>query len=87
MLLVFVLISFPRCVRTVQVNATHAFYGWHRHACGSDEPGSEGMNFSTNCRSPGDNSEQNMETRYRSYPLVLTYDCDDNRQYALVNGQ
>ena len=45
------------------VNSTHAYYGWHRHACESDEPGSNGMNFSENCRSPGDNSEQNMESR------------------------
>ena len=45
------------------MNATHAFYGWHRHACESDEAGADGMNFSSSCRSPGDNSEQNMETR------------------------
>lgn len=44
------------------VNSTHAFYSWHRHACESDQPGADGMNFSTVCRSPGDNSEQNMET-------------------------
>lgn len=44
------------------VNSTHAFYAWHRHACESNDPENGNMNFSTYCRSPGDNSEQSMET-------------------------
>jgi hypothetical protein len=61
------------------VNATHAFYGWHRHACESDQPGANGMNFSTNCRSPGDNSEQNMETSDTTWFVRPSADACPNR--------
>jgi hypothetical protein len=43
-------------------NATAAEYSWHRHACGSDVPGADGMNFSDTCVTPGDLSPQNMLT-------------------------
>lgn len=43
-------------------NSTHAYFAWHRHACGSDQPSSDNMNFSETCSTPGDNSEQAMET-------------------------
>ena len=44
------------------VNTTHALYGWHRHACGSDVPGDEGVDFSDECVTPGDNSSFRMLT-------------------------
>lgn len=46
----------------VILNATHLEYSWHRHACGSDQPGSYAMNFSDDCVTPKDNSAQRMLT-------------------------
>jgi hypothetical protein len=37
-------------------NATHAFFSWNRHACGSDSSATYHQDFSPNCSSPGDNS-------------------------------
>ena len=43
-------------------NSTHAYYAWHRHACGSDDPQALHMNFSDSCVTPGDESNQQMLT-------------------------
>ena len=43
-------------------NSTHAYYAWHRHACGSDDPQVHYMNFSDSCVTPGDESNQRMLT-------------------------
>ena len=43
-------------------DATSAVYAWHRHACASNKPNSYGMNFSSACESPTDNSPQKMLT-------------------------
>jgi hypothetical protein len=37
-------------------NATHAFFSWNRHACGSDSSATYHQDFSPNCSSPEDNS-------------------------------
>jgi acid phosphatase type 7 len=45
------------------VNSTHAFFSWHRHACGSSSSQYYYQNFSyQTCMSPEDNSEYAMET-------------------------
>jgi len=69
------------------VNSTHAFYSWHRHACESDQPGSDGMNFSTVCRSPGDNSEQNMETSDTTWFVRPSSDVCPNRHMGTSSFQ
>ena len=43
-------------------NETHAYYAWHRHACGSDDASAYYMNFSDSCVTPQDTSPQNMST-------------------------
>ncbi len=43
-------------------NSTHAYFSWHRNACGSDSESTYYMNFSTSCVTPGDNSINAMET-------------------------
>eukprot|EP00607_Mallomonas_marina_P005927 CAMPEP_0182426854 /NCGR_PEP_ID=MMETSP1167-20130531/13371_1 /TAXON_ID=2988 /ORGANISM="Mallomonas Sp, Strain CCMP3275" /LENGTH=517 /DNA_ID=CAMNT_0024608581 /DNA_START=51 /DNA_END=1601 /DNA_ORIENTATION=+ len=49
------------------LNSTHSALSWHRHACSSNSPEALHMNFSDSCISPGDNSEQRMETSDRSW--------------------
>jgi len=44
------------------VNDTHAYYQWHRHACGSSSAAAKYENFSDACVTPGDNSVQKMLT-------------------------
>jgi acid phosphatase type 7 len=45
------------------VNSTHAFFSWHRHACGSSSSLFYYQNFSSQtCMSPDDNSPNAMET-------------------------
>jgi acid phosphatase type 7 len=45
------------------VNSTHAFFSWHRHACGSSSNQFYYQNFSAQtCMSPDDNSPNAMET-------------------------
>jgi acid phosphatase type 7 len=45
------------------VNSTHAFFSWHRHACGSSSSQYYYQNFSyETCMSPDDNSPYAMET-------------------------
>lgn len=45
------------------VNSTHAFFSWHRHACGSASSQYYYQNFSyQTCMSPDDNSPYAMET-------------------------
>lgn len=45
------------------VNSTHAYFSWHRHACGSSSNKYYYQNFSSQtCMSPDDNSPMAMET-------------------------
>jgi 3',5'-cyclic AMP phosphodiesterase CpdA len=43
-------------------NSTHAYYAWHRHACGSNDAQAYYMNFSDSCVTPNDKSNQRMLT-------------------------
>jgi hypothetical protein len=60
-------------------NSSHASYSWHRHACGSDSDADYNMNFSSACVSPGDNSEQAMETSDTAWIIRPTADECSNR--------
>jgi len=44
------------------LNATHASFSWHRHACQSKDPDTFNMDFQPDCQTDGDNSAQAMET-------------------------
>ena len=67
------------------VNSTHAFYSWHRHACGSDSASDYYMNFSADCYSPGDNSVQKMETSDMTWFVRPDKDMCPNRHVTSTN--
>lgn len=62
-------------------NASHASYSWHRHACGSDSDADYHMNFSSSCVSPGDNSQQAMETSDTSW-IIRPAASECSNRYA-----
>lgn len=64
------------------VNDTHAYYSWHRHACGSDSDEDFHMNFSSSCYSPGDNSPQKMETSDETWFIRPDAQSCPNRHFT-----
>jgi hypothetical protein len=44
------------------LNKTHLSFAWHRHACGSSDPDSKGIDTDPDCSTPGDTSSQAMLT-------------------------
>jgi acid phosphatase type 7 len=61
------------------VNSTHAFFSWHRHACGSTSDDTYHMNFSSSCVSPDDNSANAMETSDEVWIIRPSSDACTNR--------
>ena len=60
-------------------NETHAYYAWHRHACGSDDASAYYMNFSDSCVTPQDTSAQNMSTSDVTWLIKPTIEDCPNR--------
>jgi hypothetical protein len=63
-------------------NATHAFFTWNRHACGSDSAATYHQDFSPNCSSPEDNSVNAFDTSDETWFIRPSADKCPNRHFT-----
>jgi hypothetical protein len=63
-------------------NDTHAYYSWHRVACGSSSQADYHMDFSSICVTPNDNSAEPMETSDTTWFIRPSIDECPNRHFG-----